>query len=151
MIPVDRRQPTRIVGEVDPRAAVAVGASGHAVFGEAEGEGTDASHARDRAIVVLVAAVVVLGFVMAQTDWWNDLPVDWSNHASVTEYSLAASAATAAFVTVSARQRLTAIISIGVIGIIVTLFFVCFDAPYLALSQFLVDILTVVQLILVFS
>lgn len=100
--------------------------------------------------VVLSAAVVVLGFVMYQTDWWNDLPIDWSNQASITEIILAALAATAAFVTVRARTRLTAIISVGVIGITVTLFFVFFGAPDLALTQLLVDILTVVLLILVF-
>ncbi len=103
-----------------------------------------------QASVVLVAAVVVLGFVLYQTDWANDLPIDWSNQASITEIILALLAATAAFVTVRARMRLTAIISIGVIGITVTLFFVFFGAPDLALTQLLVDILTVVLLILVF-
>ncbi|OUC08253.1 hypothetical protein RY27_10060, partial [Litorilinea aerophila] len=45
---------------------------------------------------------------------------------------------------------LNAIVSIGVVGITVTLFFVIFDAPDLALTQLLVDILTVVLLVLVF-
>ena len=103
-----------------------------------------------QASVVLLAAVVVLAFVASQTDWTHDLPIDWSNQASITEIILTVLAATAAVVTVRARTRLTAIISIGVVGITVTLFFVFFGAPDLALTQLLVDILTVVLLILVF-
>ncbi|MFN2204210.1 MAG: hydrogen gas-evolving membrane-bound hydrogenase subunit E [Caldilineaceae bacterium] len=103
-----------------------------------------------QASVVLLTGVAVLVYVMLETDWMHDLPIDWSNQASLTEIILSALAVTAAFVTVRARTRLTAIISIGVVGITVTLFFVFFGAPDLALTQLLVDILTVVLLILVF-
>jgi multicomponent Na+:H+ antiporter subunit A len=41
----------------------------------------------------------------------------------------------AAFATLIARSRLSAIISIGVVGVSVTLFFVIFSAPDLALTQ----------------
>ena len=56
----------------------------------------------------------------------------------------------AALATVRAPTRLTGIISIGVVGIGVTLFFVFFSAPDLALTQLLIEVLTVVLLILVF-
>ena len=103
-----------------------------------------------QASIVLGCAVVVLGFVVAQTDWANDLPIDWGNKVSITEFILSTLAAIAAILVVRVRRRLTAIITIGVVGITVTLFFVFFGAPDLALTQLLVDILTVVLLILVF-
>jgi multicomponent Na+:H+ antiporter subunit A len=103
-----------------------------------------------QASVVLLAAVAVLVAVIVQTDWLNDLPVDWSNPASLTEIILAALAATAALTTARARTRLNAIISLGIVGIMITLFFVFFGAPDLALTQLLIDILTVVLLVLVF-
>jgi multicomponent Na+:H+ antiporter subunit A len=56
----------------------------------------------------------------------------------------------AAVATVRARSRLSAIISLGVVGIAVTLFFVFYSAPDLALTQLLIEVLTVILLVLVF-
>jgi multicomponent Na+:H+ antiporter subunit A len=56
----------------------------------------------------------------------------------------------AAIVTVRATNRLSAIISIGVVGVTVTLAFVIYGAPDLALTQLLIEVLTVVLLVLVF-
>ena len=56
-----------------------------------------------------------------------------------------------AYVTVRARTRLGAIISLGVVGVTVTLFYVFFSAPDLALTQLLIEVLTVVLLVLVFT
>ncbi len=103
-----------------------------------------------QASIVMGSAIVVLGFVIAETDWATDLPINWGNRVSVTEFILSALAAIAAVLVVRVKTRLTAIITIGVVGITVTLFFVFFGAPDLALTQLLVDILTVVLLILVF-
>ncbi len=103
-----------------------------------------------QASVVLLAAVGALGFALYRINWATDLPIDWSNSASVAEVILALLAAVAAIVTVRARTRLNAIVSIGVVGLTVTVFFVFFSAPDLALTQLLVDILTVVLLVLVF-
>ncbi len=103
-----------------------------------------------QASVVMLAAVAVLGVTLYRTNWATDLPIDWTNLASISEIILALLAAIAAYVTVIARTRLNAIISIGVVGITVTLFYVFFSAPDLALTQLLVDALTVVLLVLVF-
>lgn len=103
-----------------------------------------------QASVVLLAAVGALGFALYRINWATDLPIDWNNSASVAEVILALLAAVAAIVTVRARTRLNAIVSIGVVGLTVTVFFVFFSAPDLALTQLLVDILTVVLLVLVF-
>ena len=56
----------------------------------------------------------------------------------------------AAITTVRARSRLSAIISLGVVGVAVTLFFVFYSAPDLALTQLLIEVLTVILLVLVF-
>jgi len=55
-----------------------------------------------------------------------------------------------AIATVRATSRLSAIISLGVVGIAVTLFFVFYSAPDLALTQLLIEVLTVILLVLVF-
>lgn len=56
----------------------------------------------------------------------------------------------AAFTTLRARTRLGAIISLGVVGVTVTLFFIFYSAPDLALTQLLIEVLSLVLLVLVF-
>jgi NADH:ubiquinone oxidoreductase subunit 5 (subunit L)/multisubunit Na+/H+ antiporter MnhA subunit len=56
----------------------------------------------------------------------------------------------AAAITVRTRSRLNAIISLGVVGIVVTLIFIFFSAPDLAITQLLIEVLTIVLLVLVF-
>ncbi|GAB4433742.1 MAG: proton-conducting transporter membrane subunit [Chloroflexi bacterium OHK40] len=53
--------------------------------------------------------------------------------------------------TITARSRLGAIIAVGVVGAMVSLFFVLFSAPDLALTQLLIEVLSTVFLLLVFS
>ncbi len=56
-----------------------------------------------------------------------------------------------AYLTARVTSRLGAIISLGVVGVSVTLFYVFFSAPDLALTQLLIEVLTVVLLVLVFT
>jgi multicomponent Na+:H+ antiporter subunit A len=67
------------------------------------------------------------------------------------EMVLAFLAIIAALSVARAQTRLGAIISLGVVGIAVTLFYVLFSAPDLALTQLLIEVLTVVLLVLVFA
>ncbi len=53
--------------------------------------------------------------------------------------------------TIRARTRLGAIIAVGVVGAMVSLLFVLFSAPDLALTQLLIEVLSTVFLLLVFS
>ena len=55
----------------------------------------------------------------------------------------------ATLVTVTARSRLLAIVALGVVGYSVTLIYVLFGAPDLAMTQFSIDTLTVILLVLV--
>ena len=66
------------------------------------------------------------------------------------EWSIFVLAIIAAITTVRAGSRLSAIIALGVVGVTVTLFFIIFGAPDLALTQLLIEVLTVFLLVLVF-
>lgn len=102
-----------------------------------------------QASITLGAAIIALGFSLAALQW-PDFRALWGNSPNASEVILAVLAAVAAISTVHAPSRLSAIISSGVVGIVITLFFVFFNAPDLALTQLLVDVLTVVLLVLVF-
>jgi multicomponent Na+:H+ antiporter subunit A len=100
--------------------------------------------------VSLLAAVAVMGAAL----WVLGNPVQLINLGGAwphgEELIIFVLAIIAAFATLIARSRLSAIISIGVVGVSVTLFFVIFSAPDLALTQLLIEVLTVVLLVLVF-
>jgi multicomponent Na+:H+ antiporter subunit A len=112
----------------------------------------------DHASVVLMAAVgmVVYALVTGLGSWagLGSLFLPWSelqkSMPEVHEVALFVVAIVAALITVSSQPRLNAIISLGVVGIVVTLAFVFFGAPDLALTQLLIEVLTVVLLVLVF-
>lgn len=55
----------------------------------------------------------------------------------------------ATFITVATHSRLSAIISLGVVGFSISLLFVFYGAPDLAMTQFAIDTLTVVLFVLV--
>ena len=103
-----------------------------------------------QASVVLSVAVLMLLYALSQLNWATDLRIDWGNLPHWPELTTATLAIIAAFVTVRTETRLNAIISIGVVGVTMTLFFVFYAAPDLALTQLLIEVLTVVLLILVF-
>lgn len=103
-----------------------------------------------QASVVLLCAVGFLLLTLTRLDPVADLTIDWGTFPELHELVIAILAVVAAIVTVQAKSRLNAIISIGVVGVTVTLFFVYFRAPDLALTQLLIETLTVVLLVLVF-
>lgn len=103
-----------------------------------------------QASIVLLSAVAMVIFALTKINWRADITVDWNVWPQIHELVIAALAVVAALVTVRAQSRLNAIISIGVVGVTVTLFFVYFSAPDLALTQLLIETLTVVLLVLVF-
>jgi len=106
-----------------------------------------------QASIVMLAGVIVLFFAIFRMGlgneiWsrWDIRDVDIRLYEALTVILIIFAAIT----TTRARSRLTGIISIGVVGIAVTLFFVLYSAPDLALTQLLVEVLTVVLLILIF-
>jgi multicomponent Na+:H+ antiporter subunit A len=106
------------------------------------------SMAPQAAVTLLAAATVVL-FAWLQVDFLR-LPLLEAGEVLPIDVLIKLVAIVAAVATVRARSRLSAIISLGVVGIAVTLFFVFFSAPDLALTQLLIEVLTVILLVLVF-
>ncbi|HRW09546.1 MAG TPA: proton-conducting transporter membrane subunit [Caldilineaceae bacterium] len=100
--------------------------------------------------ITLLCTVMAVGYALVVQRGFGELQIDWSNTPEVQEIVIALLAIVAAIVTVRAERRLSAIISIGVVGVVVTLAFAFFGAPDLALTQLLIEVLTVVLLILVF-
>lgn len=100
--------------------------------------------------VTLFAVVAFASYAFFVLGGINDLQIDWASLPRISVVILAILAIVAAIVTVRVESRLSAIISIGVVGIVVTLTFVFFSAPDLGLTQLLIEVLTVVLLILVF-
>lgn len=103
-----------------------------------------------QASITLLAGALVVVLALLQGDWLSDFALDMRQLPSVSEVLLAVLAIIAALTTVRAQTRLSAIISLGVVGVVVTLYFIFFSAPDLALTQLLIEVLTVVLLVLVF-
>ena len=66
------------------------------------------------------------------------------------EYALAGLIIIAAIGTVLAKERISAIITVGAVGILVVVFWLVYSAPDLALTQLLIEIVTVVLFVMVF-
>jgi multicomponent K+:H+ antiporter subunit A len=100
-----------------------------------------------RYVLLLVLAALVLGFAGARglvlTGSEARTPAD-----ALAILLTAALAGTAIVVAVLHTQRLLAVILLGVIGLVISLAFVRFSAPDLALTQLLVEIVTVMLLLL---
>lgn len=100
--------------------------------------------------VTLLAGVTVAAYALFFTNARTSTLLDSLEMPGLAEWMLFILAIFGAFATVRARSRLSAIISLGVVGITVTLFFIVFSAPDLALTQLLIEVLTVILLVLVF-
>jgi multisubunit Na+/H+ antiporter MnhB subunit len=100
--------------------------------------------------ITLLCAFGAVVYALFQLDFIVDLRANWATLPSFTGVVLSVLAIMAALVTVRMRDALSSIISIGVVGVVVTLFFAGFGAPDLALTQLLIEVLTVVLLVLVF-
>lgn len=100
--------------------------------------------------VTLIAGVLVLVYALFQVPPSTPIVLESAEIPSLPEMLIYFVAILAAIVTVHARSRLSAIISLGVVGVAVTLFFIFYSAPDLAMTQLLIEVLTVLLLVLVF-
>lgn len=71
--------------------------------------------------------------------------------ASVNEVILCLFAGVAAFAAILIKSRMSTVATLGIVGVAVTLTFVTFGAPDLALTQLMIEVLSVVLFVLVFS
>jgi multicomponent Na+:H+ antiporter subunit A len=99
--------------------------------------------------IPLLAAAGFAAFALSH-NFIADLRVDWSVVPTFYEVVLPLLAVVAALAIARAQSRLSAIISLGLVGSVVMLIYVFFSAPDLALTQFLVEVLTLVLLVFVF-
>ena len=103
-----------------------------------------------QAAITLFGGMLVVILAYMRIDWLS-LNIFANSPAPLPiEFLIMGVAFVSAIATVRARSRLSAIISLGVVGIAVTLFFVFYSAPDLALTQLLIEVLTVILLVLVF-
>lgn len=84
--------------------------------------------------------------------WHRAFRIDWSANAGIELYEtvIALVIVFAAIFTLFARSRLTAIIGLSVIGMLVSLFYVIFRAPDLALTQIVVETISTSLFLLCF-
>jgi multicomponent Na+:H+ antiporter subunit A len=83
-------------------------------------------------------------------DEWPSLPA-WPANVRIHEWAILLLAAGGLAAVVAARDRLTAIVSLGIHGFAVAIIFLLFGAPDLAFTQFMVETLSVVILALVMT
>ncbi|MEV4629150.1 Na+/H+ antiporter subunit A [Micromonospora sp. NPDC049523] len=95
---------------------------------------------------ILVVLVVVPGGALLIGRPWPERIALW--HSPV-QLVVAVVLATAAVLTVRARRRLTAMVLVGVTGYGTAMMFILYGAPDLALTQFLVETVSIVMFVLV--
>ncbi len=100
--------------------------------------------------VTLLAGVLVLVYALLQVSLLQPIVLEFPEVLTAPEILIFIVAVLAAIITVHAKSRLSAIISLGVVGVAVTLFFVFYSAPDLAITQLLIEVLTVLLLVLAF-
>jgi multicomponent Na+:H+ antiporter subunit A len=102
-----------------------------------------------RYLLVVIGSAGGLGWFTLVTNVhlpWPAIPVD----VTLFQLGLAALILIAAFVAASSGSRLAAVAALGVVGYGVALLFIFFGAPDLAMTQFMVETLTVILFVLAF-
>lgn len=99
-------------------------------------------------LTITVFSLLILGYAIFK---YLHLSLDFSKYSSVKIYEVAVAIMViiSVLTTISTSSRLTAIVSMSVVGYCICLFFVFYSAPDLALTQFTIDTLTVVLFVLV--
>jgi multicomponent Na+:H+ antiporter subunit A len=109
-------------------------------------------HLRAYVMTIIVTVVVLAGYTLLTREGLPNLLVkplrEWD--ARFYEAAVAALIVLSAFAAVRAESRLAALAALGVLGYGVSLVYLMFGAPDLAMTQVLVDTLTVILFVLVF-
>ena len=100
---------------------------------------------------LLIALATAVGFAATTLVWFGAPlePISWSD-LRFYEAGLAVLMLLATAAALRAKSRLAAIASLGVVGYSIALVFVFYGAPDVAMTQFLVETLTVILFVLVF-
>lgn len=103
---------------------------------------------RDYLFGIILFTTALLGFLIGVK---GDLNINWANMSPISMYELVVVGIlfAAIYVVTTTRSRLTAVVSMSVLGYCICLLFVFYSAPDLAMTQFTIDTLTVVLFVLV--
>jgi len=98
-------------------------------------------------MIALLTTVVLVGWAVLRGSVW-----EWQEAGKPQSYeaALAALIVAAAFAAVLARALVTVVLALGVVGFSVAIVYVLFSAPDLAMTQFLVETVTVIMFVLIF-
>lgn len=104
---------------------------------------------RDYFVYIFTFLIIIVG---GSLFYFDGAAFDASNNAPVSIYEgvLIISMLTAALTVLFSKSRLTAIVAVGALGYLVSLFFVIFRAPDLALTQLVVETVTTALFLLCF-
>ncbi|MGF9713650.1 Na+/H+ antiporter subunit A [Paenibacillus naphthalenovorans] len=104
---------------------------------------------RDYLVYIFTFFIFIVGSVLIRSDGLNWTGAEYAD-ISIYEIVLVAVMLTAAVAVPFARSRLTMVILVGAVGYMITLFFVIFRAPDLALTQMIVETVSVALFLLCF-
>lgn len=93
--------------------------------------------------VIMSTVVVATGYTLGKINGWDLLSTNFS-HAKLYEWAVALTILVAAMVIVFTPSRIISAVASGVIGYSIALIFVLYSAPDLAITQILVETLTVI-------
>ncbi len=99
-------------------------------------------------LVILVIVILLAGSALVTGGLWS-IPVLSQEGYTLAEVAFTGLLVAAALAVTVARTRLGAIVALGAVGAFVTLLYVRFSAPDLALTQLLIESLSVILLLLV--
>ncbi|MFC1994583.1 hydrogen gas-evolving membrane-bound hydrogenase subunit E [Chloroflexota bacterium] len=100
-------------------------------------------------MIIMVFLLGLTGYTLVTKAGFS-LPGFDLSHLQIYEYALAGLMIAAALATVLARERLAAIVALGALGGLIVVFWVVYSAPDLALTQLLIEIVSVILFVLVF-
>lgn len=100
-------------------------------------------------IMIMAAALGLIAIPVFRYGLWNDLSTEVLARVELLEIIMVMAASGAAVMAAYFRRRLYAILAMSVAGYMVSLFFVVFSAPDLALTQLLVESVTLILFLLV--
>ncbi|UFU02949.1 DUF4040 family protein [Ruania suaedae] len=113
--------------------------------GTVVGSWTGSTSPRRHLIIPVVCVTLIAAVASTRID---SLPPVVGNPTRVEDWALVALVAVGVVATLRARTRISAIVVIGVVGFAMTLWFFVLGAPDVALTQLLVEILTVTVMVL---
>ena len=106
---------------------------------------------RQQMLGYFAAFILIFVYVYVTRPFIINLSADFQGLSAVHEVILCIFAVTAAFAAILAKNRMGTVATLGVVGVAITLTFVTFSAPDLALTQLLIEVLSVILFVLIFS